>query len=131
MASKEVMTAREALMAELLRDVDGLIARFEQAEQSLGARVEQATRDAAGQAFLVAKLNFESMIAEQEVRLVESGRQAAALIGKQLSDGGTTLNGLAFEVQQRRRSLLFLVALVSLLASATGVFVAAKLTGMF
>lgn len=130
MASKEVTTAREALMAELLRDVDGLIARFEQAEQSLGARVEQATRDAAGQAFLAAKFNFESMIPDQERRLVEAGRHAAALIGNQLSESGTILNGLAFELQTRRKGLLLLVAVVSLMAGAIGALVVVKLVGI-
>ncbi len=53
-----VSTAREALMAELLQDVDAIVRRFEQADEALSGKIEKATTDAAGKAFLAAKLNW-------------------------------------------------------------------------
>ncbi|WP_446644074.1 hypothetical protein ACSAMZ_21660 (plasmid) [Xanthomonas citri pv. bilvae] len=39
-------------MAELLQDADTLVRRFEQADEALSGKIEKATTDAAGKAFL-------------------------------------------------------------------------------
>lgn len=62
MASSNVSTAREALMAKLLQDADALVRRFEQFDAELAEKIEQATTDAAGKAFWAAKLHFQSVI---------------------------------------------------------------------
>lgn len=78
-------TVREALVAEMLADIDKLLVRVEQLDQALATKIEQASKDAMGQAFLSVKLNLESTVREQEHKLVQAGREAAARIGNELS----------------------------------------------
>lgn len=80
--SDAVASAREALIAQLLEDIDALITRLETVDQELRARIEVAVRDAAGQAFLRARLELEAVIDQQTDKLGTAGRHAAALIGQ-------------------------------------------------
>jgi len=122
-----VSTAREALMAELLQDADALVRRFEEADEALSGKIERATTDAAGKAFLAAKLNFESVIEQNSDRLMEAGRVAAAQIGNQLNSGAVQLvaGNAAFEHKARR--LVVMLAVLALAAGIVGGFIGSKL----
>lgn len=89
-----VTSAREALMAELLRDVDALLERLEQLDAELAARIEQATKDAAGKAYLTTRLNLDAMFSEQERKRIEAGVFVAARIEERLS-GSSSLGSQA------------------------------------
>jgi hypothetical protein len=56
-----VTAAHEALMAELQRDTDVLMRRFEQAEKVLAGKIGEATTDAVGKAFPASRLKSESV----------------------------------------------------------------------
>lgn len=124
-----VTTAREALMAELLKDVGALVERLEAADKILGGKIEQATADAAGKAFLAAKLNFEAMIDAQAVKITDAGRHAASMIGNQLNAGAAHLLDTNTAAENKARRLVVLVAAVALLAGIIGGFIGAKLSG--
>lgn len=129
MAGNNVSTAREALLAELLQDADALVRRFEQVDESLTGKIEQATTDAAGKAFLAAKLNFESVIDKNAEKLTEAGRYGAAMIGNQLTNSTAQLIAAhaAFD-GKIRRIVLWLVGL-AFAAGALGGFIGAKIAG--
>lgn len=80
--SDAVASAREALVAQLLEDIDELAARLEAVDQDLGKRIEDAVRDATGQAFLRARLELEAVMEQQTGKLDTAGRHAGALIGQ-------------------------------------------------
>ena len=123
MSGGNVSTAREALMAELLQDVDALVFRVERAHEGLGEKIEQATQDAAGKAFLAAKLNFESLIDQQSGRLTEAGRYAAALIGNQLNTGAAQLVATHAALERKARRSVLLLAGLAFVAGAVGGFI--------
>ncbi|CBJ36122.1 conserved hypothethical protein (plasmid) [Ralstonia solanacearum CMR15] len=125
-----VSTAREALMAELLQDADALVRRFEQADEALSGKIERATTDAAGKAFLAAKLNFESVIDQNANKLIEAGRVAAAQIGNQLNGGAAQLVAANASLERKARRFVALLAGFAFVAGAVGGFVGAKLAGM-
>ncbi|EKS72405.1 hypothetical protein BURK_005172 [Burkholderia sp. SJ98] len=122
-----VSTAREALMAELLEDADALVRRFEQADEALSGKMERATTDAAGKAFLAAKLNFESVIEQNGNKLIEAGRVAAAQIGVQLNGGAAQLVAANAALERKARRFIALLAVFAFVAGIVGGFVGAKL----
>jgi hypothetical protein len=128
--ANDVSTAREALIAELLQEADALVRRFEQADETLAARMEQATTDAAGKAFLTARLNFESMIDKNAVKLTEAGRHAAAQIGNQLNQGATQLVAVNLALERKMGRFVLLLVGFALVAGAVGGFVGARLAGL-
>jgi len=129
MSGANVSTAREALMAELLQDVDALVCRVERAHEDLGEKIEQATKDAAGKAFLAAKLNFESVVGQQSARLTEAGRYAAALIGNQLNTGAAQLVSANAALESKARRFVLLLIGFAFVAGAVGGFIGARLAG--
>ncbi|GAB5101371.1 hypothetical protein [Caballeronia sp. HLA56] len=124
-----VSTAREALMAELLQDADALVRRFEQADEDLSCKIERATADAAGKAFLAAKLNFESVIEQNSDKLMEAGRVAAAQIGNQLNSGAAQLVTANTALERKARQLVMLLAVFALTAGIVGGLIGSKLAG--
>ncbi|SAK93656.1 hypothetical protein AWB79_06984 [Caballeronia hypogeia] len=130
MSSGNVSTAREALMAELLQDADALVRRFEQADEALSGKIEQATTDAAGKAFLAARLNFESVIDKNADKLAEAGRYAAAQIGNQLNTGAVRLVAANAALERKARQFVLMLIVFAFVAGAVGGFVGAKLAGM-
>lgn len=125
-----VSTAREALMAELLQDADAIVRRFEQADQALAGKIEKATTDAAGKAFLAAKLNFESVIDKNAEKLTEAGRHATAQIGNQLNSGAAQLVAANAALESKARRFVLLLAGFAFVAGVVGGFVGARLAGM-
>lgn len=123
-------THREALMAELLHDVGAMVRRFEQADEALSGKIEKATTDAAGKAFLAAKLNFESVIDKNAEKLTEAGRHAAAQIGNQLNSGAAQLVAANAALESKARRFVLLLAGFAFVAGVVGGFVGAKLAGM-
>ncbi len=123
-------THREALMAELLHDVGAMVRRFEQADEALSGKIEKATTDAAGKAFLAAKLNFESVIDKNAEKLTEAGRHAAAQIGNQLNSGAAQLVAAHAALESKARRFVLLLAGFAFVAGVVGGFVGAKLAGM-
>jgi hypothetical protein len=124
-----VTTAREALMAELLQDVDALVHRFEQAEQALAGKIEKATTDAAGKAFMAARLNFESVIDKNADKLIGAGRHAAAQIEAQLNSGAAQLVAVNLALENKARRFVVLLVGSAFLAGAVGGFIGAALAG--
>lgn len=129
MSGSNVSTAREALMAELLADVDKLAQRFEQLDAALAGKIEKATADAAGKAFLAAKLNFESVIDKNADKLLEAGRHAAAQIGKQLNSGAAQLLAANAALEHKARRFVALLVAFAFVAGGVGGFIGAKLAG--
>lgn len=115
-----VATAREALVAELLGDIEHLVQRLENVDQHLAQQIEEATRDAAGKALLVARLNFQTLIDSESDRLTEAGRQAAALMARQLAAGSLDATGAAAALGSTVRRHLALLVLLATLAGAAG-----------
>lgn len=128
--ASDVSTAREALMAELLEEADALVRRFEQADATLAARMEQATTDAAGKAFLAARLNFESIIDTNAAKLTEAGRHAAAQIGNQLNHGVAQLVAANLALERKAWRLVLLLAGFAFIAGVVGGFVGTRLAGV-
>ncbi|VVE85399.1 hypothetical protein [Pandoraea sputorum] len=128
--ASDVSTAREALMAELLQEADALVRRFEQADQALAAKMEQATTDAAGKAFLAARLNFESVIDNNAAKLTEAGRHAAAQIGNQLNHGAAQLVAANLALERKAWRFVLLLVGFAFVAGAVGGFVGAWLAGL-
>lgn len=129
MAANNVSTAREALLAELLQDADALVRRFEQIDASLSGKIEQATTDAAGKAFLAAKLNFESMMDKNAEKLTEAGRYGAAMIGTQLRSSTAQLLAAQAVFDGKIRRLIFPMIVLVFASGAIGGFIGAKLAG--
>lgn len=123
-------TAREALIAELFQDADALLRRVEELDSGWAAKIEQATRDGAGQAFLAARLNLESVVGEQERRLVDAGRHGAAQIGNQLGSGVAQLIAVNESLERKARRFVMILAMFALIAGTAGGFLGAKLAGV-
>ena len=129
MGSTNVSTAREALMAELLQDADLLVRRFEQVDQSIAERIEKASGDAAGKAFLAFKLNFESAVERDVDKLLQAGRYAAAQIGNQLNTQSVQLAVMHEAFERRAYRLMALLMGTAFAAGALGGVIGAKLAG--
>lgn len=129
MGSTNVSTAREALMAELLQDADLLVRRFEQVDQSIAERIEKASGDAAGKAFLAFKLNFESAVEKDVDKLLQAGRYAAAQIGNQLNTQSLQLAVMHEAFERKAYRLMALVTGTAFVAGALGGVIGAKLVG--
>jgi hypothetical protein len=125
--SDQLTNAREALMAELLQDVDTLVSRVEHVHETLPGLIEQATKDAAGKAFLTARLNLESVIDQQAHKLTDAGRHAAALVGNQLNSEAARLASTSEAFARSARRFLLLIAVTALAAGAIGGLIGAKL----
>lgn len=123
-------TAREALMAELLQDVDTVMARLEHIDEALGSKIEKATADAAGKAFLSARLNFESVIDAQAGKLTDAGRHAAAMIGNQLNSKAALLLASTAAIEAKARRFALLLIGCALVAGAVGGFIGIKLASI-
>ncbi|AKM33442.1 hypothetical protein AB870_23465 (plasmid) [Pandoraea faecigallinarum] len=117
-------------MAELLQETDALVRRFEQAEQALAAKMEQATTDATGKAFLAARLNLESIVDKNAAKLAEAGRHAAAQIGNQLNHGAAQLVAVNLALERKARRFVLLLVGFALVAGTVGGFVGARLAGL-
>jgi len=129
MGSTNVSTAREALMAELLQDADLLVRRFEQVDQSIAERIEKASGDAAGKAFLAFKLNFESAVERDVDKLLQAGRYAAAQIGNQLNTQSGQLAVMHDVFERKAYRLMALLMGTAFVAGALGGVIGAKLAG--
>lgn len=127
MGQPNVTTVREALMAELLQDADRLIARLETVDGELAQRIDTAVRDAAGQAFLASKLNFESMIGAQARTLADAGRTAGEAIEIRLNSGISQIVTANASLERKATTALSLLACGALLCGAMGGFMGALL----
>ena len=127
--SRELTTAREALLADLLSDVDTMIQRFEQVDASIAERIESATRDAVNKALLASQMRFEAMVGDQERKLTDAGRHAAACIGNELTYHGQLLSNASAAVAGRLRGLLPAAFGLGLLAGSIGGLTAMKVLG--
>lgn len=91
-------STKEALQAQMLEDVDGLLTRLERLESGLSIAIAEATKDAAGKALLATRLSFEEVLDRQSMELIDSGRLAAREI-KQALTAGYTRNKIAGSLQ--------------------------------
>lgn len=76
MSEKPLATTREALMAELLIDVDRLLNRIGELDQNLGDTIEKATKEASSKGFLAASLQIKRLTEDLEFKI----QDATALI---------------------------------------------------
>ena len=128
--AKDPTTAREALAAQMMEDIDALVRRLEEVDGELGSKMEQSIKDGAAKALLQTRLNFESMMESQQVALLQAGREAAARIGNELNRSAAPLMLAAGGL--RRWFLVFaLVTLVTaIVAGAVGAFIGYRLAAM-
>ena len=76
MLDKQLSTTREALMAELLIDVDRLLNKVSELDQTLGETIEKSTREAANKGYLTASLQIKRLTEDLEFK-IESASQKA------------------------------------------------------
>ncbi|MEW4339617.1 hypothetical protein [Chromobacterium vaccinii] len=124
---KPILDAREALMAQLFEDIDRVVLRVENVDAELASKVKEACTDAVNQAFLKAKMDLTAVIGENERKLVDAGRHAAAQIGNQLNSGAVQIIAATTMLEHKTRRLLVLLAGFTLGAGIIGGFVGAKL----
>ena len=86
---KAIATTREALMAQLLQDVDGLIQRFEAADTSIAGRIEKATREASTSALGATRADLGRFLAQEGSSLLQGARDASRVINQQLVANAT------------------------------------------
>lgn len=128
--AQNVTTVREALLAELMQDADAIVKRLEALDVDLAAKIERSSADAANKAFLAWKLRFESMVIENEKRLIDAGRYAAAQIGSELNVAAAPINaatGAYRHAGMRAIAVQFGVALAGGIAGGIAVAIAGGL----
>ncbi|AIY44230.1 hypothetical protein LT85_p051 (plasmid) [Collimonas arenae] len=125
-----ISTTREALLAELMQDVDGLISRFEAFDKDFGATIEQATKDAAGKAFLASRLSFETMISGQERKLTDAGLNAASKIAGQFNSGLTQMVAVNESLERKAWRFIAVFAAIAVIGGAVGGVVVVKMLGV-
>lgn len=72
MTDKPLTTTREALMAELLIDVDRLLQKVGDLDQSLGETIEKSTKEGASKGYLAASLQLKQLTENLEFRIQEA-----------------------------------------------------------
>lgn len=101
-------TVKTALLAELLGDVDQLLQRLETLDTQLAGKIEQATTEAAGRAFVQMRLSLERAIEGHRHTLLATGNLAAGEIDQRLRQGASYLSGVSRDVQHGLcRALLY------------------------
>lgn len=116
-------SARDALMAQLLEDVDMLFGRLEAFE----GQYRQGVKDGVGQAVLSARMNFAAMIDEKAGKLTEAGRAAAAQMASQCDGSALRLANAAQTLERRAWRIIAPLAVIALAAGILGGYVGAKL----
>ena len=105
MSVNNPMNAREALLAEILQDADKLITRVETLKAELPAAVTSATEEAAGKAFLAARLHFEDALRKHTEGISSAGNHAAIQIENRLFKGANKI--LEQATRTRKRAIIF------------------------
>lgn len=130
MADKQLSTTREALMAELLIDVDRLLTKVSDLDQSLSETIEKSTQAAASKAFLSTTLQLKRLIEELEMTI----DQAAARSTKSLALPHSLSNQQNLRRSSFSLSFPYLLALCygcSLIGLVTGVCMVMLMDGRF
>lgn len=120
MSADGIASAREALMAQLLEDVDALLARLESVDERLREELEAAVMSAAGEAFLRARLELVQQVEAHERRLIAAAQEAAARLTSALDGRGVTLLAAAGELRRRALAMAMAVGALALLGGALG-----------
>lgn len=94
--------------------------RLAQVGQTPAVRREQASTDAAGKAYLIARLNFESVMDTNAVTLSDAGRPAAAPIGDPLNHGAAEFVAANPALARKAPRCVPLLAGFALVAGAVG-----------
>lgn len=91
MADKQLSTTREALMAELLIDVDRLLNEVSDLDQSLSETIEKSTQAAASEAFLSTTLQLKRLAEDVEMKIDQASVRAtkSLALSHNLSDQKT------------------------------------------
>lgn len=76
MSDKQLSTTREALMAELLIDVDRLLNKVSELDKTLSETIETSTREAASKGYLSVSLQIKRLTEDLELK-IESASQKA------------------------------------------------------
>ena len=63
-------------MAELLIDVDRLLSRVSELDQTLAETIEKSTRDATSKGFLAASLQIKRLTEDLELKIESAGQKA-------------------------------------------------------
>lgn len=113
-------TVKTALLAELLGDVDKLLQRLEAVDQQLTGKIEDATSEAAGRAFVQLRLGLQRSVEEHRRTLMAAGNSAAAEIEQRLKDRSLHLLALADAMQRSARLWLLLCVAIGLACGLMG-----------
>ena len=122
-----INTTREALIAELLKDVDALVQRVEACDTKISEKITSATDRAARDALSATRQDFVSTLETVRSKLVMSGKNAAQAISDQLDGRILTLTALNKDLRRRTGLYLWLAFVFSVLAGSAGGVVAAKI----
>jgi len=127
--TKEIMSIREALLHEALKDIDALIEKIAEVDASLSNKIDAATREALGRSFHAAQNNFKAMIDDKEAALLAAGQSASATINAQFTAGVTQLVGVNESLESKAWRFIFILTGIAILGGVIGGVVAAKLIG--
>lgn len=116
----EPLSAREALIAQLLQEVDETVSRVEGLRETIGPAVERAVAEAANSAFAKWKMGFEGLVREQAGAISESGRYAAARVGNELDGASERAVAAAVALGGATRKVVVLVVGACLLSGLVG-----------
>lgn len=125
--ARSPLNAREALVAEMLKDVDALLTRQEQVGQTFGAAVSEAVQDAAGKAFLATRMNMEATLKDAGRQLLGDVKQAAALLQDEGARAVRAADQRDTKLRTYVRNLAILGVGVALVAGLLGGYLGASL----
>lgn len=117
MSNKSLSTTREALMAELLIDVDRLLDKVSNLDQSLADTIEKSTKEAANKGYLSASLQMKRLAEEIELKIETASTQLRHFE----IPASPTVNALdQVRGAESHYRLAFICFLATLLGSASG-----------
>jgi hypothetical protein len=125
--TNHLSNAKEALLVELLKDIDEMVKRLEAVDSKLAATIETATKEATGKAFLMAQLNFKSLMEEQENKLISTAKYATSLIGNQLHQGTIEFITNHEQLNKKLKWVYFWIVLIAFIAGMAGGYIGFKL----
>lgn len=114
-------TTREALLGQMLEDVDKVADRLETIEKGITEKIATATEIAFGKAFLTVTMRYEKMIETQSAQLVETAKKATGMIRAELSSAALPLGEAARRLRKQAIVWMTLAALIGVVSGAAGV----------
>ena len=114
MSEKPLATTREALMAELLIDVDRLLNKVSDLDRTLGETIEKSTKEATNKGFLAASLQIRKLIEDLEFKMHE----ATTLVQKLHAPSSTSSRTLRSTQPLQQPALHFVMGFLGAIVGA-------------